>query len=364
MKKEFILIVLAGLLTVSAFAQQPEDGKGIGIGYEVQELFPIEHPMLDRNWTVVFEDNFNTLNQYRWYKASGPRHPGEGAKESVEYRTFENVFDSAGTLVLRTQKQDHQCTSTNCRYESKIHPYTSGAITSCAQYKYGYYEIRAKLPVSKGFAPSLWFWNQSPSTQTSDCWYNEINVFEVNACSPYTYGARIHCDFDCPEPGNEKVVGGTITKNLTNYHWYGLEWNEDKITWYFDRKMVWQEINNWQGQGVQHALYMILTVELNGSDCPIPNNTTFPKDMVIDQMNVYSLICDSTPVVEIPDFENFNYGVKKSITLSGATTIPSRNRISLRATDFIELQSGFEVPLWAELYLDVHPCSATVVVVE
>jgi hypothetical protein len=53
--------------------------------------------------------------------------------------------------------------------------------------------------------------------------------------------------------------------------------------------------------------------------------------------------------------------VQKSITLSGATTIPAGSNISLRATDFIELKAGFEVPTGRELYLDVTPCLLTII---
>ena len=290
MKKILILTILAGLLTISAFAQDVEEGRELSPnpGYEVQEILPIEHPSVDKNWTVVFEDDFSFFDSTRWDKAYGPRGAGKGRGEGVEFRTYENVFIDNGTLVLRTQKQKHSCTSTHCRYKRKRHPYTSGAIESKTTYQYGYYEIRAKLPASKGFAPSLWLWNQHNAP--SDCWYNEVNVFEVNVCNPNTYGAGVHCDFECPKPGNGNFVGGMLTCNdPENYHWYGLEWNENEIIWYLDRKIVWQEVNNMQGQGVQNPLYLILTVELNDSDCPIPNNTTFPKDMIIDQMNVYEL---------------------------------------------------------------------------
>ena len=360
MKKEFILTVLAGLLTVSAFAQDTEDGRGFSPNpeFEVQQILPIEHPSVDKNWTLIFEDDFSVLDATRWNVMYGPRGAGKGKGESVEFRTHENVFINSGFLVLRTKKENYPCTSTNCRYKNKIHPYTSGSIESKKAYKYGYYEIYAKLPVNKGFAPSLWFWNQHNAS--SGCWYNEVNVFEVHSCNPNTYGAGVHCDFDCPEPGNGKFSGGTITCNDPNFHWYGLEWNKNEITWYLDRKVVWQEVNNWQGQGVQHLLYLILTVELNDSDCAIPNNTTFPKDMVINQINIYSLKCaDSNPNITISDFKNFNdYGVKESITINGFA-MSNRDRISLRATDYIELKPGFEAPLGAELYLDVHPCSVT-----
>ena len=79
--------------------------------------------------------------------------------------------------------------------------------------------------------------------------------------------------------------------------------------------------------------------------------------MYVDYVKVYQLKCDkNTVVTKIPNFNTYNYAVKKSISLSGATIIPKSSNISLRATDFIELKPGFETPLGTEMYLDVSPC--------
>ena len=59
---------------------------------------------------------------------------------------------------------------------------------------------------------------------------------------------------------------------------------------------------------------------------------------------------------QIPNFNTYNYAVKKYISLSNTTTIPPNSNITLRAAEYIELTNGFEVPLGAELYLDVSPC--------
>ena len=59
---------------------------------------------------------------------------------------------------------------------------------------------------------------------------------------------------------------------------------------------------------------------------------------------------------EIPNFGTYHYAVKKSISLTNATTIPAGSNITLRANDFIELKPGFEVGIGRSLYLDVSPC--------
>lgn len=78
--------------------------------------------------------------------------------------------------------------------------------------------------------------------------------------------------------------------------------------------------------------------------------------MYIDQANIYRLICDCEEQIdEIYDFVNYQYGVKKSISLSGMTHLPQNDNVCLRARDFIELSNGFEVPLGTEFYADVNP---------
>ena len=85
--------------------------------------------------------------------------------------------------------------------------------------------------------------------------------------------------------------------------------------------------------------------------------------MYIDQANAYKLKYDcKTPINEILNYDQplspnyYDYKVKKSISLSGISSLKSGQNVSLRATDFIELKAGFEVPIGAELYLDINPC--------
>jgi len=342
MKRTIILIILAGWFIFPALSQNPPQ---------------------DKNWKVVFQDDFDTLNTQRWKIEYGPCAPGNGPDESVQFRTFQNTFVENGKLVLRTKKENHQCNFGNCRYPNNIHPYTSGEVVSYGPYHYGYYEMYAKLPSCHGFSPGFWFWD-SRNNPIDGCWYHEINVIEVNTCwsDAYEVGIHAHYPSNCDDLDNRGEYNTVKCTYGDGYHWYGLEWNRDRVIWYLDRKIVWQELNNLEVYGVQHPMEnMILGVGLRDTEepnkCAIPDNATFPKDMLVDQVNVYRLKCNKNTVVnEISNFNTFNYAVKKSITMSNATAIPSGSNISLRATDFIELKAGFEVQTGRELYLDVTPC--------
>ena len=344
MKKEFILIVLAGLLIIPAFSQ---------------------HPPLDKNWEMVFVDNFSTFNTRIWHKEYGAHNAGEGDKESIHFCTYDNVYIENGKLVLRAQKQISQCIPNNgkpCRYNG-YHMYTSGAINSNILYKYGYFEINAKLPGSTGYFPAFWLIGGNENLVTNNCWYNEIDIFEAYGDRTGEVESRAHSYIKCPmvDEVDRTEKERHAVNYATGYHWYGLEWNRDKITWYIDRKIVRQIPNDKSIDNVyiQNPMFIVINVGLNSAttgDNLISSSTIFPNYMYVDQANVWKLIYDCGTVVnEIQDYNTF-YAVRKSISLSGLSSLSLGENVSLRATDFIELKAGFEVPIGAELYLDINPC--------
>jgi len=343
MKRQLIIMVLAGLFVVPVYGQ---------------------HPPLDKNWEVVFQDDFNTFNTDRWLIANNFDHYGG---EAQVYRT-QNVYINNGKLILETKEEPYCCppdSNLECERQNmtgECYQYTSGWIESRVRYKYGYFEIYAKLPGSDGYWPAFWLHGQGVDLLTNECWYNEIDVFEISGCITDTFDIGYHCDYGCPgEPKGGETTGGKIACNYaSDYHWYGIEWDRDKITWYVDRKSVRRRnnINELKDIGIWNAIRIIINTALQSptEDCPITSNSIFPNYMYVDTVNVYRLKCDGKPVVEIPDYNTFKYGVKKSISLSGVSSLSTGEDVSLRATDFIELTNGFEVPLGAELYLDVNPC--------
>lgn len=313
-----------------------------------------QHPITDANWQVVLEDDFHSFDNNIWEKETGPHAVGK-PDEGLTYNKPENAFILLDKLVLRT-KQEQMICSPNCIYEGGIHNYTSATVTSIAEYPQGYFEIYAKLPASNGYWPGFWLWTVNENT----CCYNEIDIFEALGGDPYTVTSNVHWDFSCPLDSNTKdIAWHFIPQRYDNYyHWYGVEWDSTSITWYIDRAPVRKVKNDYGGVGIQHDMHITMDVYLYKWESDTVDATTiFPNYMYIDQANVYRLKCDcGTAIVEIPNFSNYQYGVKKSISLSGATHLPANGNICLRARDFIELTNGFEVPLGTEFFADVNPC--------
>lgn len=320
-----------------------------------------QHPQQDSNWDVVVEDPFNTFHSGRWNKDYGFREAGNET-EDVAYLDSSNVYLWNGNLVLRV-KRDTVFHDGNCFYNNGgtgYHYYSAASISSKSLYCHGYFEIYAKLPITSGYWPSFWLWNDHSSSYPY--WYNEIDVFEGKGCYPDSIYTNVHWNFSSPiDWSNLNDTNRSFSDlNVGDYHWYGIEWDSNRVYWYIDKEIVRTEKNNWGEEGIQHAMHIIISVGLMPSwfgENNINGSTIFPNYLYISQANIYRLKCDcATTIVEINDFARYKYGVKKSISLSGRTHLPHNGNICLRARDFIELTNGFEVPIGTEFYADINPC--------
>ncbi len=119
------------------------------------------------------------------------------------------------------------------------------------EYRYGYIEIRAKVPFETGVWPS--FWMQSASKlggrQCLD-YFVEVDVFEIfgnkNTVVPNLhkwYDSAVHdpSTHDCTYTGTHTSSGTTdryyhsADNNLDNeYHTYGFEWSPTEMSMYVD----------------------------------------------------------------------------------------------------------------------------------
>jgi len=320
----------------------------------------------DPHWQLVWEDHFNSFDNTRWDKSHYCDHGGE-----PQLYLDRNVWVSNGNLVIQVKREEAQCPNPappvaaayacgGCG-SNKNYDYTSGWVELKGDYriKYGYIEARIKVPRKNGLHSSFWtFINETAPPHNAA----EIDIFEISGGDPSnTITTNIHTCYKCPVPEgifcnpNCEFNYYHATHSLSNFdytgwHTYGLEWDRNKIIWYIDGKPFRTTSNH----GVIDNVNIIFNISVDKVKNP---PTSLIEYMYVDYVKVYSLKCDGNKeaVNEIPNFNTYNYAVKKSITMSNATTIPSGN-IHLRATDFIELKPGFEVPLGKELFLDVSPC--------
>jgi len=318
-------------------------------------------PTNDPHWQLKWEDQFNNFNSSKWLIGKYGDHYGE-----PQLYLETNVQTFNGNLVIKISNYPVRCPNPapsqvgeagTCTPE-KLYQYTSGWIETKEAYKtqYGYIEARIKLPFKRvgnkswGFWPAFWTFSSGATNAA------EIDIFEMfggEYKEPNTLNTCIHRHYDF----NEHMGCAHTFANFdyTEWHTYAIEWNANRIIWYLDGKAIRTTCNH----QIIGPIRIILNLAIQSqSKYYPPTSPPFTAYMYVDYVKVYCLQCDkSTPLTinNLTDLANYDYKVKKSITIN-PITIPAGNNICLRANDFIELKPGFEVQTGREMYLDVTPC--------
>jgi beta-glucanase (GH16 family) len=169
--------------------------------------------------------------------------------------------------------------------------YTSGIIKSKAKpIKYGYFEARIKAaPLFPGVCPAFWVYRSE-----NDKW-TEIDFVELTEVSrnvrridtnlhafqhPDLYNGerrnpgKHHCErrhWDAPwDPRND-------------FHVYGCEWDEKRIRWYIDGKVVNEAKNKYWDQPLDVVLSFGVRSPLNRT----PSSKGFPTIFEVDYVRVW-----------------------------------------------------------------------------
>lgn len=366
----------------------------LGINF-LNELYA-QIPGNDKNWELVINEEFNNISVFnsRWQKSYwGWNTNFANCTPELQVYKPENVGISTvngGKLTLTAKKETawdlvfewEDTTEVLCDgiQNYRKFDYTSGVIASKSKYSYGYYEIRCKLPKGKGFWPAFWLW------AGPDCNYgHEIDILEVHGgLSEHlvSYGANNWWSegIDCEDNSDQKLIENIPRMDL-NYYTYSCEWVPNQLSWYYNSNS--NPVKIFKGQYVprkpRHIIANLAIDQYHPPDYsgviilkkeqflqkdekiliekPGTSITIFPSSVYIDYIRYYRLKMDCNTSINQSgfNFTSHNYAVKKSYTLYNST-VPTNSKNTLRATDFILLESNFTVPLGSELAIIPTPC--------
>lgn len=354
-------------------------------------------PSIDPHWQLIWSDDFDgtSIDVQRWDFS-----PSWGccSDSSALTSNGSNHVVSNNKVSLITKKENSSCfhwTSQNMpEYFNKS--YSSGCLYSKDAFKYGFFEIRSKIPANttrptqtgQGLSPCFWlFPNYYFNLETA---YSEIDIYEIRG-RDNTHTCNVHFS-DSLHPSNWIHINATdsvfhsywslrgdetytLDANLNTlydfvvndgtFHTYAGEWNSQFIRMYYDNNMIRGTVNRAgfdSKKMIPMNVFVTNTAYSSNFGENISTHTILPYNYVVDYVKIYQLRCDdNTEVNEILNFNTYYYAVKKSITMSNLTTIPSNTTTCLRAKDFIQLNAGFEVPLGSTLYLTVSPCDSCLI---
>jgi beta-glucanase (GH16 family) len=239
-------------------------------------------------WELVWNDEFNgnQIDLSKWeYEVNGHG----GGNNELQYYTdrVENSFIEDGKLVIQALKETY--TGPDGERE-----YTSARLRTAnkGDWKYGRFEIRAKLPSGRGLWPAIWM---LPTDWVYGGWpaSGEIDIMELLGQEPWKIYGTIHFG----GPGDHQQAGAQYTLSAglfsDGFHVFALEWEINEIRWYVDDSL-YETQNNWYSTGQNYPapfdqrFHILLNVAVGGNWPGSPDQTTiFPQRMTVDYVRVF-----------------------------------------------------------------------------
>ncbi len=366
----------------------------------------------DNNWRNPLREDFNipgrTWNSLTFVSSDDlwRAYPGYNVTDNINHQVYQfsnchfNDIDETMELISeydfdhRIPRNEYDLPSwlegvfppsDGLYYFSGEIDYVNTASQVGGNFRYGYFEIRCKLPQHKGTFPAFWLHSQK---DTLDPHYEEIDIFEHsrNLLESYPYWPGY---VPPPQSDSSRVFTTGIYHNLTgafpdfytesfarnfpmvprsssdlsNWHTFGCEWMPDHVYWYFDGNLVNSYLN--KNHIPCHGMTLKTNYAIDGY--AIDYSTHLPiwfgsAEMDIEYIYVYQLTwdCDTDETITCQsDLDGFEYGVKKSVAITstvGEPIIGSTDKITFRVSDSFEITGPFQVESSAEFTVIRQDC--------
>lgn len=281
--------------TGKAVTRHLDQPAGSGDKYRLRQL--------RKQWVLVWRDEFNgeRLDPSRWAREENGY--GGGNNERQFYSTDTKYCHTRdGTLRISVYRDPHTTV------DGKTQRYGSARIRTLhrAQWKYGRFEIRAKMPAGQGIWPAVWL---LPTQSPYGGWASsgEIDIIESRGSEVNKTTGALH--FGGAWPRNTHLAGEYTFpgKNAAeDFHTYVLEWNQERISWSVDG-FTYQTINREQWHSEQaaenpsapfdHPFHLIMNVAVGGrffqgtrQNPDLLPDSAFPQTMQVDYVRVYQWV--------------------------------------------------------------------------
>ncbi len=249
----------------------------------------------DNDYQLVWSDEFNyngIPDTSKWDYDTEGNESGWGNNEAEFYTKarIENARVENGTLSIIARKED---------YENK--KYTSARIYTKADWKYGKFEIRAKLPAGRGSWAAIWMMPEGWSF--NDGGWPDVGEFDIMEHVGSDLGvihASAHSKDYQWQNGTQKTNTTFIADAASAFHLYTWEWTPEYVKSYIDNHLFFEYKN--EGLGVtkwpfDKPFHLLLNVAIGGVWGAIKaeesdvvkgvDDSAFPQVMEIDYVRVY-----------------------------------------------------------------------------
>ena len=260
-------------------------------------LFGWLSPLHADDWKLVWSDEFNhpgAPDAKKWNYEEGfvrnqelqfyTRDRRENARVENGHLVIEGRHEAFPNPAFREGARDWQ-------HSRKQAEYTSACLITqkLEAWKYGRVVVRAKLPQGKGVWPAIWMLGEQGGWPRC----GEIDIMEFVSHEKGKVFGTVH--YAKPGAGNEhQSAGGNLTNGTlhTDFHDYGLEWNERTMAITFDGKAYFTFDLDKAGQGMMDnpfhkPFYLLINLAIGGSWGKEADPSVYPQRFEIDWVRVY-----------------------------------------------------------------------------
>ena len=209
-----------------------------------------------------------TINNEQQYYVDTNSNPDFG------YDPF--VFDGKHLSITADRTPGYLKASANNK------SYVSGTLTTYNKFKmrYGYVEMRAKMPKGQGLWPALWLLHHKqngarPEIDIMEFLGNDVDTV-YNVYHHYR-GSNLRSTPSYEVNGPDYTAG---------FHTFGVKWEPGSIVWYVDGK----EANRYESGDVSNEdMYILVNLALGGAwGGNVDGSTPFPARYTIDYVRAYT----------------------------------------------------------------------------
>lgn len=265
------------------------------LAFDSNRFKSVKNDSNKKGWKLTFQDEFNNkkLDKKKWRTDHyfGLRyHPGsiiEENKAPLQY-CGDNMFEfTDSTIKQKAEKNPIKINHVTWKgedYGSYTIPYRVGHLDSSKSFeqKYGFFEIRSKMPSEPGHWPAFWM-------ASTHAWPPEIDIYEAYTGKPVKGLVNFESNFHwgTSENKNMKVMGHNVSNISKSFHTYAVEWNEKGFKIYYDNILIRVFSNPKATEEFKHPMHIIIGNQIDAGEDRKLDEATFPTYHEIDYIRAY-----------------------------------------------------------------------------
>ncbi|SKB26035.1 Glycosyl hydrolases family 16 [Parapedobacter luteus] len=251
---------------------------------------PPQHTEYTFESTPSWSDEFDyegLPDESKWSYDVGSENNGWGNNELQYYteKRLENAQVGNGVLTITAIKEDYEGLN-----------FTSARLVSRgkADFLYGRFEVRAKVPAGIGTWPAVWM---LPTDWAYGGWpaSGEIDILEHVGHDQDVVHISVHTEAYNHAIGTQKTATRKIEHATTDFHRYRVDWTPAYIRGYVDDMPIFNFPN--EGGGFQvwpfdKKFHWLINIAVGGNwgGQQGVDDGAFPARMEVDYVRVYNLV--------------------------------------------------------------------------